>query len=82
MIGKIERLPLREVWKREAFDFTTWLQDNIDILSESLDLNLSNAEREKAAGAFSVDLVAEDDKGNPVVIENQLDRVTTNILGS
>lgn len=61
MIGKIERLPLREVWKREALDFTTWLEDNIDILNENLDINLSNAEREKAAGTFSVDFVAEDD---------------------
>jgi len=26
-----------------------------------MDINLSNAEREKAAGTFSVDLVAEDD---------------------
>jgi hypothetical protein len=81
MIGKIERVPLREVWKREALDFTTWLEDNIDILNENLDINLSNAEREKAAGAFSVDLVAEDDKGNPVVIENQLEKSNHDHLG-
>ena len=81
MIGKIERVPLREVWKREALDFTTWLEDNIDILNENLDINLSNAEREKAAGTFSVDLVAEDDKGNPVVIENQLEKSNHDHLG-
>ncbi len=81
MIGKIERVPLREVWKREALDFTTWLEDNIEILNENLDINLSNAEREKAAGAFSVDLVAEDDKGNPVVIENQLEKSNHDHLG-
>lgn len=33
MIGKIQRVKLREVWKREAADFTTWLMDNIDVLS-------------------------------------------------
>ena len=81
VIGKIERLPLREVWKHEALDFTTWLENNIDILNESLDLNLSNAEREREAGAFSVDLVAEDDKGNPVVIENQLEKSNHEHLG-
>ena len=27
-IGKIQRLPLREVWKHEVHDFTTWLQEN------------------------------------------------------
>ena len=81
MIGKIERVPLREVWKNEATDFTTWLEENVDVLNDSLDLNLSNVEREKSAGAFSVDLVAEDDKGNPVVIENQLEKSNHDHLG-
>ena len=69
MIGKLERVPLREVWKHEALDFTRWLEENIDVLGEALDLNLSSAEREQHAGAFSVDLVAEDEGGDPVVIE-------------
>jgi len=34
-----------------------------------LGLNLSNAEREKSAGSFIADLVAEDEVGNPVIIE-------------
>ena len=25
MIGKIEKVPLREIWKYEAYDFTKWL---------------------------------------------------------
>lgn len=25
MIGKLERVPLREVWKHEALHFTRWL---------------------------------------------------------
>jgi len=81
MIGKIERLPLREVWKHEALDFTQWLQDNIDILNEVLDLNLANAEREQSAGSFSVDIVAEDESGNPVIIENQLEKSNHDHLG-
>lgn len=81
MIGKIERLPLREVWKHEAYDFTQWLQDNIDVLSDVTDLNLSNPEREQSAGSFSVDIVAEDDNGNPVIIENQLEKSDHDHLG-
>jgi hypothetical protein len=81
MIGKIERVPLRDVWRNEAFDFTKWLEENIDILNETLDLNLSTAERERSAGTFSVDLVAEDDRGDPVVIENQLERSDHDHLG-
>jgi len=60
MIGKIVRRPLREVWKHEALDFTTWLVENIDVLSDALDLELQDAKREQAAGDFNVDLVAED----------------------
>ena len=74
MIGKIQRVPLREVWKHEALDLTKWLQDNIEVLNEPLDLSLSNAEREQSAGDFSVDLVAEDEDGSLVVVENQLEK--------
>jgi hypothetical protein len=74
MIGKIQRVPLREVWKHEALDLTKWLQDNIEVLNEPLDLSLSNAEREQSAGDFNVDLVAEDEDGSLVVIENQLEK--------
>jgi len=81
MIGKLERVGLRDVWKHEALDFTTWLQDNLDLLNEVLDLSLSSAEREQSAGAFSVDLVAEDEAGNPVIIENQLAKSDHNHLG-
>jgi len=80
-IGKLLRVPLREVWRHEAQDFTVWLQDNIDVINEVIDMNLSNAEREQPAGAFSIDIVAEDESGNPVIIENQLGRSDHDHLG-
>jgi hypothetical protein len=81
MVERLKRVPLREVWKHEALNFTRWLEENIDVLNDVLDITLSGAEREQAAGMFSVDLVAEDESGNPVVIENQLDRSDHNHLG-
>jgi len=81
MIGKLERVPLREVWKHEALDFTTWMEDNLDVINDLLDLNLSNAERERAVGTFNVDLVVEDQKGNAVIIENQLEKSNHDHLG-
>jgi hypothetical protein len=81
MIGKIVRRPLREVWKHEALDFTTWLVENIDVLSEALDLPLQDAKREQACGDFSVDLVADDGSGSTVVIENQLEKSNHDHLG-
>jgi len=81
MIGKIERVPLRDVWKHEALDFTTWLEENVDVLNDVIDLNLISVEREQRAGAFSVDLVGEDDTGNVVIIENQLEKSDHDHLG-
>lgn len=81
MIGKLERVHLREVWKHEAHDFTQWLENNIEVLGDAIDLNLVNVEREQAAGTFSVDLVAEDEGGHTVVIENQLEKSDHDHLG-
>lgn len=81
MIQKITRIALREAFPHEATDFTRWLEENLDVLNEVTDLNLSNAERERPAGDFSVDLVAEDDNGGKVIIENQLERSNHDHLG-
>jgi len=42
MIGKIEPVELRDVWPHEANDLTPWLRDNIDYLSDTISLNISN----------------------------------------
>ena len=81
MIGKIQKVPLREVWKHEALDFTTWLQENMDVVSDVINVPLDEAEREQSAGDFSVDLVARDNSGDPVVIENQLEKSNHEHLG-
>ncbi len=82
MIAKIERVPLREVWPHEAYDFTQWLEENIDVLSEAIDRTIVTAERErKTESTFSVDLVAEDDAGSSVIIENQLEKSDHDHLG-
>lgn len=81
MIGKIRRVPLREVWRHEALDFTRWLEENVDVLNEVLDFTLISAEREKSAGDLNVDLVAEDTSGGTVIIENQLAKSDHDHLG-
>jgi hypothetical protein len=80
-IGKLERVALREVWKHEALNFTQWLQENIDVLNSALDINLVNVDREQAAGSFSIDLVAEDEGGGTIIIENQLEKSNHDHLG-
>lgn len=81
MIGKIEKVPLRDIWKHEAHDFTKWLQDNIDVLSDVINLPLTNVEREQTTGNFYVDLTAEDNSGKTVIIENQLEKSNHDHLG-
>jgi hypothetical protein len=80
-IGKLERVSLRQVWEHEAHDFTQWLQENIDVLNTALDLNLVNVDREQASGSFSIDLVAEEEGGGTVIIENQLEKSNHDHLG-
>lgn len=80
-IGRLESVPLREVWRHEAHDFSVWLEDNIDVLGDIVGLSFTDVAREQAAGAFSVDLVATDDRERTVVIENQLERSDHDHLG-
>ncbi len=80
-VGKIEKLSLREIWNHEALDFTPWLEENIEILGESIGLQLSVIEREKTIGTFSLDLLAEDINHNKVIIENQLETTDHKHLG-
>ena len=81
MIGRIEKVPLREVWKKEAIDFTAWLFEHLDIIGEELDMDLTPNEKEAKAGSFFADIVAEDALGQKVIIENQLEKTNHDHLG-
>lgn len=82
-IQRIDRMKIRDVWPHEARDFTTWLEQNIDVLNDYLAsaVDPESIRREASAGAFSVDLVADNDRGETVIIENQLDRSDHDHLG-
>jgi hypothetical protein len=81
MVGKMEKVPLREVWKNEAKDFSSWLFDNLEVLGDEIDLRLSPVEKERDVGSFAADIVAEDDSGQKVLIENQLEKTDHDHLG-
>tara|TARA_B100001057_G_scaffold455952_1_gene502898 strand:- start:656 stop:1582 length:927 start_codon:yes stop_codon:yes gene_type:complete len=83
-LSKIQTIKPREIWKHEALDFTQWLakEDNINILCETLDLNIENIKTESAAGRYNVDIVADDiDNNCKVIIENQLETTDHKHLG-
>lgn len=81
MVGRLERVSLREVWPHEALDLTRWLVENPGVLTDVIDIELTNVQREQAAGNFNVDILAEDADGRVVVIENQLQRSDHDHLG-
>lgn len=81
MISRLEIVPIRKVFQKEAQHFTTWLESHIDALSERLNLALTVVQREKQVGDFNVDLLCEDADGRPVIIENQLERTDHDHLG-
>lgn len=72
-LSKIIKVPLREVFKDEASDFTPWLEKNIDQLSETIGIEIEDVKKETGVGEFSADLVGiEANSENKVIIENQL----------
>jgi RecB family endonuclease NucS len=81
MIGKLEPAELRELWRHEALNFTSWLAENLDVLKEQLGFDLTVVEQEKAVGPFSADILAQDASGRSVIIENQLERTDHDHLG-
>jgi hypothetical protein len=80
-IGRIRKVPLRTLWKKEDRDFTCWLEENIDYLNDLLESNLTVLSREEPVGPFKLDLFAEDVMGNKVIIENQLEKTDHDHLG-
>lgn len=80
-IGRLEPVPLREIWKHEAHGFTTWMAKNLDLIGGILEKQLSLVEREAKAGIFFADILAEDENGNFVIIENQLETTNHDHLG-
>ena len=53
-IEQINTHPLKEIFEGEASGFTPWLTKNIGVLSEKLEINISEAEREHKIGRAHV----------------------------
>jgi hypothetical protein len=80
--GRLQELPLREAWKHEALEFTPWLAENIDHLSEAIGMPLELTGTEVAVESFSADILARNPMDDTaVLIENQLETTDHTHLG-
>lgn len=78
----IELTDLREVWPHEALDFTPWLADNIELLSNAIGIDIAVKEIEDPVGSFNVDIYGyEIGTDKPIIIENQLENTNHDHLG-
>jgi hypothetical protein len=73
--------PLRSAFAHEAYNFSAWLQANIDDLANRIGIELLDAQREVRVGDFCVDIQCTDGSGHPVIIENQLEKTNHDHLG-
>lgn len=84
-LGILEEITdLRQVWPKEAADFTPWLaeEENIAILADMVGMDITVNETESSVGDFNVDIFAsETGTDRKIIIENQLEDTDHDHLG-
>lgn len=84
ILGRLNRVELRDIWDSESSDFTPWLaqEKNLAVLCETLGIDLELEAQEKPVGPFRADILCKDiGSGSWVLIENQLERTDHTHLG-
>ncbi|MEQ8826841.1 MAG: DUF4268 domain-containing protein [Parvibaculum sp.] len=83
-LGRLERVDLRQAWVNEASEFTPWLAqaENLQIVAETISMELELEAQEKNVGPFRADILCKDVESDQwVLIENQLERTDHTHLG-
>jgi len=83
-LSKLNKVELRDVWGHEEFDFSNWLaqEENLDVLSEEIGIDIKLVKTEANVGKYSVDILAEEElSGRKIIIENQLEDTNHDHLG-
>ena len=83
-LGTLDSVDLREVWQKEAADFTPWLADNLDSLGDALQMEIDteDVDTEVSVGKYSADILCRDASDNSrIVIENQFGSTNHDHLG-
>ncbi len=75
-IREIKKIPLREIFGKEAHGVTPWLANHMEMLSAAVDVPLAAPKTEVQLETLRPDIIAYTDptEGEEVTIENQYDR--------
>jgi hypothetical protein len=81
-LADLEEVDVRTVFQRDGDGFAGWLASNLDKLAKELGIGgLREVGRDIAVGSFTVDILAQTDKGRRVAIASQLDSTDAVHLG-
>ena len=81
-ISRISKIPIREEFPNEEYDFTPWLEKNLHYIEEELHLEFTDdVLTEVPVGRYSCDVLAETVDGKKVVIENMFGKADHDHLG-
>lgn len=83
-LGRLQRVDLRDAWSSESSHFTPWLaqEENLQLLGETIGIELELEAQEKEVGPFRADVLCKDTATDQwVLIENQLERTDHSHLG-
>jgi Domain of unknown function (DUF4268) len=79
-LGRLERLDLRAVWGDEAPDLIPWLLQNLDLVGQTLGIDITPA-REDRLGSHGPNVLGLDPRGRPVVVQSWVATTESRQLG-
>jgi hypothetical protein len=80
-LGRLERLDLKSFWGEQLPDLTPWFLQNIDLLGETLGIDITPLEQEVDVDTGAFKVLGADATGRPIVIENRLQATDHDQLG-
>jgi len=68
-LGKLKKVSIREIWKKEP-EFSKWLSndENLKLLGEKIKVEILAGQTESDIGDFSADILAKEEASDRVVI--------------
>ena len=69
---ELNEVDMRSLWPHEAHDFTPWLANHLEHLSQTVGIPMELDGTEVSVGPFSADILARDPSDNRILIETRI----------